>query len=335
MQGKNEKAEGSMPPAISFVLTHRLPCAITMLAMFMAAVWIPALFQGLPFVAMVGAMLGMGLHLLTPALIALITIGGGIAFSLQVAALASIGVAAIADFQLLPGIMVFLLYGVTPALAALALMQEDGVRRSAQLLAVVVGGTVLIGLFIAAASQGIGARELIEQMLTPMFQGIEQQVPTSEVEGRIMLTEAQQAMASMLPGLAALSIWLVWWGNTLLARNSAHRYKFFSGEMGSMLDLRLDKAVAYAFATLTLLGNLGSSDIHYLAINAAILVGGMLAMQGIAVAHSWLKAKGMNLSIVLMYIMLMIWSVMIIPFVILGLIDIWFDYRRNIPAAGG
>jgi len=27
--------------------------------------------------------------------------------------------------------------------------------------------------------------------------------------------------------------------------------------------------------------------------------------------------------------------VLIIPFVIIGLMDIWFDYRRNMPAVGG
>jgi type III secretory pathway component EscU len=43
----------------------------------------------------------------------------------------------------------------------------------------------------------------------------------------------------------------------------------------------------------------------------------------------------MLLSIALMYLMLIIWSILIIPFVIIGLMDIWFDYRRNMPAVGG
>jgi len=75
--------------------------------------------------------------------------------------------------------------------------------------------------------------------------------------------------------------------------------------------------------------------LHYIAVNAAILIGGLLAAQGVAVGHSWLKAKGMLLSIAMMYFMLIIWSILIIPFVIIGLMDIWFDYRRNIPAVGG
>jgi type III secretory pathway component EscU len=43
----------------------------------------------------------------------------------------------------------------------------------------------------------------------------------------------------------------------------------------------------------------------------------------------------MALVISVMYLMLFIWSVMIIPFVIIGLLDIWFDFRRKIPAVGG
>ncbi len=66
-----------------------------------------------------------------------------------------------------------------------------------------------------------------------------------------------------------------------------------------------------------------------------VVLGGLLAAQGIAVGHCWLKAKGMILGIGLMYLMLFIWTAMIIPFVIIGLLDIWFDYRRKIPAVGG
>ncbi|MFQ5518999.1 MAG: DUF2232 domain-containing protein, partial [Mariprofundus sp.] len=136
-------------------------------------------------------------------------------------------------------------------------------------------------------------------------------------------------------GLMALGLWFAWWGNVVLARSVASKYNFYRGDNAGLLDLQFGKPVAFVFVVLLLLLNFGAGGLQYMAANAAILVGGMLATQGIAVAHSWLKAKNMMFSIAMMYLMLIIWSVMIIPFVVIGLMDIWFDYRRKIPVVGG
>ena len=325
-----------MPAAAAYVLTHRLPCAALMLVMLMAAVWLPLLLQGLPpFLLMLAATLGLGLHILVPALIALVTFGGGMVFAIQVAAIAALGVIALAEFTLLPGLMAFIVYGLIPVFAALALMRQDGLKRSSQLLALLVGALVFFGLMLAAMVQDTGLKELVGQMLAPMFDQLQLQIPATEVEARQMLEGARQTMISVLPGLMALGLWFVWWGDTVFARNIALRYNFYRGERSGLLDLNLGRAMAYVFLGLLLLTNLGSGDLSYLAANAAILSGGLLATQGIAVVHSWLKMKGMNLSIGLMYVMLLIWSIMIVAFVIVGLMDIWFDYRRKFPAAGG
>jgi len=333
---ENQPPNQMMPAAVAYVLTHRLPCAALMLVMLMAAVWLPLLLQGLPpFLLMLAATVGLGLHILVPALIALVTFGGGMAFAMQVAAIAALGVTALAEFTLLPGLMAFIIYGLIPVFAALALMRRDGIKRSSQLLALLVGALVFFGLMVAAMVQDTGLKELVGQMLAPMFDQLQQQIPATEVEAREMLEEARQTMIAVLPGLMALGLWFIWWGDTMFARNIALRYNFYRGETSGLLDLNLGKVMAYVFLGLLLLSNLGSGDLSYLAANAAILSGGLLATQGIAVVHSWLKMKGMNLSIGLMYVMLLIWSIMIVPFVIIGLMDIWFDYRRKFPAAGG
>jgi len=302
----------------------------------MAAIWLPVLLQGLPpFLLILAATLGLGLHFLVPALIALVTFGGGVLFAIQVAAITAVAVSVLAGFAITPGLMAFIVYGLIPTCSAILMMRDDGLKRSAQLLALLLGGLVFFGLMIAASVQDIGLRELVAGMLSPMFDQLQQQLPATDMESRQMLDQARHTMASLLPGLIALGLWFTWWGDTVFARNIALRYNFYRGETSGFLDLRLGKAMAYAFLGLLLLTNLGSGDLNYLAANAAILTGGLLAIQGIAVVHSWLKVKGMNLSISLMYVMLLIWSVMIVPFVIVGLMDIWFDYRRKFPAAGG
>ncbi len=325
-----------MPPLFSYVLTHRLPCATLMLVMLMSAIWLPMLGgSSSTFVAMLMTTIGLSLHVLAPALVALITFGGGLVFAIHVAALTAAGVTAIAGFALLPGLVVFVVYGLIPIMAATLMMRADGVRRSAQYMAFGLGGLTLVGLMIAAGMQDTGIRGLIDGLLAPMFEGVQQQIPAGEPQAVQMLEESRKMMVEILPGLMALGVWFSWWGDVVLARNIARKFGFYQGEATSLLSLGFGKPVAYLFLALLVTLNLGSGELHYIAVNAAILVGGLLAAQGVAVGHSWLKAKGMLLSIALMYLMLIIWSVLIIPFVIIGLMDIWFDYRRNMPAVGG
>jgi len=329
-------APQAMPAALSYILTHRLPCATLMLVMLMSAVWLPALSEGMPgFVAMLLTTAGLSLHILAPALIALVAFGGGLLFASHVAALAGVAVSMVTGFALLPGLVVFVLYGLIPILGAALMMRADGVRRSAQYLAFGLGGLTLIGLAIAAAMQDTSIRGLMDTLLAPMFESVQQQIPAGDPAAVQVLEQSRQIMVEILPGLLALGVWFTWWGDVVFARNFARKYGFYQGEATSLLSLGFGKPVAYLFLVLMVLMNLGSGELHYIAVNAAILIGGLLAAQGVAVGHSWLKAKGMLFSIAMMYLMLIVWSMLIIPFVIIGLMDIWFDYRRNMPAVGG
>jgi len=329
-----------MPAIVTFILTHRLPCASLMLVMLMSAVWLPALTQGFtPFLLLLITMIGLSIHLLVPALVALVTFGGGLLFASQMSALTAVAVTLITGFSILPGLMVFIVYGLLPMLGALLIMRSAGLRQSAEWMALAMGSLSLMGLALLAMSHDVGIRALVDQLVAPMFAGVEQQIAENEQLARDgateMLTQGRQLMVAMLPGLMALGLWFTWWSNIILARRYAQKYDFYQGDTAGLLSLNFGKSVAYVFLVLLILMNLAAGDLQYLASNAAILVGGMLAMQGIAVGHSWLKAKGMTLSIGLMYMMLFVWSAMIVPFVIVGLLDIWFDYRRKIPAVGG
>jgi hypothetical protein len=254
---------------------------------------------------------------------------------MQVAAIASLGITALAGFSLLPGLIVLTVYGLLPMLAAMAEMRTDGMRRSAQYLALTLGGVVLISIMAGASIQGLGLREFVASALAPIFDGLLTQMPAGDPEAAQMVEQVRQMTVGFFPGIVALGLWFVWWGDIVFARNIAVKYDFYQGSKSDLLELRFGKSLAYVFLALLALVNLGAGDVQYVAINTAILLGGLLAAQGIAVGHCWLKAKGMILAITLMYLMLFIWSAMIIPFVIIGLLDIWFDYRRKIPEVGG
>jgi len=313
----------AMPPAFEWILTHQLPCALLAVLMFGIGLWFAGTTLSIPLLA---------LNLLTPALFALITLGGGMKFGVQVAALAAVLISLAARASLEPGLLLLTLYGLLPILAAASLNGAGGMSKSAQHLAIGLGAAMLASLLAGAAGQDVTARVFVEQGLSPLFNAMQgQQNIDAELLNRI-----RHVTVSVFPGLMALSLWVVWWSNVLLARNIAMYYGFFRGDTLPFNALRLNSKVAYLFLALALASAMTQGTLQYLAINTSLLMAGLLSVQGLAVVHTWLQARRMQLLAVLMYIVLLIQPVMVLPFIVIGLFDIWFDYRRNItPANGG
>jgi len=56
----------------------------------------------------------------------------------------------------------------------------------------------------------------------------------------------------------------------------------------------------------------------------------------LAVVHTWLWWRQVHLTAALMYLALLIQPTIGLPFAVLGLLDVWFDFRRGMrPVDGG
>lgn len=328
----------SLSPIISFILTKHLACAALALVLLSAMVWLPMLFSSIPILALLFSFVAVALHMLTPALFALIFMGGGMRYTLQVSGFVTFAVIAFSGFDVLLGLMVGLFYCVLPALAANSLKLVGGVSRSASQLLLGMFAAVMVALLMGSQSQDLSLQGFVDQLLAPMFEVM--QNGGAQAGGNQLNAEALQKtqvlLSQIMPGLMAFSLWLVWWSNVLLARKVAMRYGFYVGDTGSLLQLRFGKPVGYALMLGLILANVDAGSVQYIAVSLALMLAGALSVQGIAVAHVWLKARDMKMVIAMMYVLLFIWFMMVIPFIILGMLDIWFDYRRNKnPTLGG
>jgi len=328
----------SLSPIISFILTKHLACAALALVLLSAMVWLPILFSSIPILALLFSFVAVALHMLTPALFALIFMGGGMRYTLQVSGFVTFAVIAFSGFDVLLGLMVGLFYCVLPALAANSLKLVGGVSRSASQLLLGMFAAVMVALLMGSQSQDLSLQGFVDQLLAPMFEVM--QNGGAQAGGNQLNAEALQKtqvlLSQIMPGLMAFSLWLVWWSNVLLARKVAMRYGFYVGDTGSLLQLRFGKPVGYALMLGLILANVDAGSVQYIAVSLALMLAGALSVQGIAVAHVWLKARDMKMVIAMMYVLLFIWFMMVIPFIILGMLDIWFDYRRNKnPTLGG
>jgi len=323
----------SLPAFASFFLTKHVPCAALALAMLSSLIWLPSLFMGLPLLAIFMSFVAVLLHMLTPALFAVIFIGGGLRYALQVTAIVTLGVTLISGMNLLLGVLVGLLYGVLPIWATNSLRSIGGISRSAIQLLFGLFAAVCMGLLFTAQSQGVDLHAMVDLLLTPMFSNMAHDVGSLPAEG---LAQVQNLLSWSLPGLLVFGIWTMWWMDVIYARKFAVTYGFYRGDIASLLTLNLSKNMAYLFMVSLMVANLHLATLQYVAISLAIVLAGVFSIQGIAVVHVWLKSRDMQMVIVMMYMLLFVWSMMLIPFIILGLLDIWYDYRRNIyPTLGG
>ncbi|MDQ6959411.1 MAG: DUF2232 domain-containing protein, partial [Mariprofundaceae bacterium] len=276
----------TMLPAAKWILTHRLPCAFVAVLMFGLPLWFAGTALSIPLLA---------LHLLTPALFALITLGGGTMFAVQVAVLAAVLMSVAAHASLEPGLMLLTLYGLLPILAAASLNSAGGISRSAQHLALGLGTAMLAALIVGASSHDVTAREFVGQALSPLFGAMQGQ---REMDA-VLLQRIRHITVWIFPGLMALSLWFAWWGNVLLARSIATYYGFFRGDMRPVSALGLDSKVAYLFLALAAVGAVAQGTVQYLAVNVDLLIAGLLSAQGLAVAHTWLQMRRMQMLAVL------------------------------------
>lgn len=326
----------TLPPAAQFILTRRVPCAALAIAMFTSMLWLPALFQAVLPLAIIASFAGMALHLMTPGLFALILFGGGFTYAVQTAAIAALGITLLGGMELMGGLLFGLMYAMLPIVVAGSLQRPGGIGRSGRHLAIGMFLAVITPLLILASSQDMDMHAFAAEKLQPFFNQLSASIPAGESEQLAQMESVWEATVWTLPGFMAFGLWMMWWLSTVFARHVAISYGFYQGDRTEMLHTRFGKEVGIALLIAVAAANIFSGSPQYVAISASILLAGIVAIQGISVAHLWLQMRGQQLALFAMYILLFVWPMAVFPCIALGLLDLWFDYRRKMfPAYGG
>jgi len=331
------RSAATLPAFASLILGRRLPCAILGVVMFSAILWLPKAGASILPIAPIASALGLFIHLLTPGLFALVFFGGGFVFSLQAGLLASI-LTGLINLSLLPGLLLLVLYVLLPILSSYLLLTSRGIERSLYCLSAGLGIVILFILLLGSGNTGLSLQAYTGQLLAPFFAPFTEQIPAGvDAQAfREALSSVRQTTVMIFPGTMTLFVWLIWMGNVLLARRFAKYYGFFSGPELPLSGVHFSKRDSLVFSLLLLIATLLTGTIQYLALNASIVLAGLFIVQGLAVALVWLNRRGIRMLTLLLFPILVVQPVMILPFIILGLFDVWFDYRgKNHPANGG
>ena len=326
------QAGKTMPKIVEFFLTNRVPCAFAVVAMLTSGYWLDLLFGNIPLLGLLFVLAGLLLHLAVPGVFALVLLGGGLAYALQVGGIAALAVLLLSSGSVYAVLVFLALYVAIPVIVALA-MQYRGLGRASWVLAVAMFVVVFAAILMSMETGSM--QKYLLDMFKPVFDNMIAGLPAGETEAISSMRKLQDIMVQLFPGLLVFSLWLIWWGNVLYARTYASEYGFYQGDRGTMLQLLLPKQMVYMLFAFALLANMAAGDLQYIAINGLLVLAGLIAVQGTAVAHAWLKSRGMMNTIIVMYVMLFFWSAVILLFMLVGLLDIWFNFRRNIVPATG
>jgi len=298
-----------MPALLDRMLTRRLPCALLATLLYTCVLWLPGL--------------GILANLLTVALFAVICFGGGIAFAAQVGLLATIAVGLITQSWLSAATMLGL-YVLLPIAAAWILVHSARVANSLRLLAVFLAAATIAFMLIGADQQGLSLEGFSQDLLNPLFESIQQGKLPPETD----IAQLQAMAARVLPGATALTLWFAWLANLFLARTVALNYGFYPGKAGSLAMLRFGFAeIALLSASLAIYMTT-SGNLSVASLNVAILLAGLYALQGLAITHAWASQRKLRIFLWLLYPLILMQPVMLLPLIVLGLLDTWFDFRR-------
>ncbi|MDX8382226.1 MAG: DUF2232 domain-containing protein [Ghiorsea sp.] len=322
----------TMPRVVEMFLTNRVLCAALAVMMLSSVYWFDMLFGNLKLIAFIFLLVGVVLHLAVPSLFAVVTLGGGLKYSLQVGAIAALLLLALSSGSVYTSIVFLMLFVLLPVFATQT-MQNRGLGQAAWLLALVLFTGFAVVMMIGASPQGLEA--FVHQQFQSVFDDMIARIPPEAKDDIISMHSLQDMMVKVFPGFFVLGLWLVWWVDLILAQKVAVKYGFYQGVSVDVLSLTLPKSLVYVLLVLMAFANIASGNMQYVAFSGAIVLAGLIALQGVIVGHAWMKNRGMGNAIIVMYVMLFFWSFVIVIFTFIGLLDIWFNFRRNFISTTG
>ena len=321
-----------MPGIVDTFLTNKILCALLTVMMLTAVYWLDILFGNLGLIAFLFLLVGVLLHLGVPGLIALVSLGGGPQYSLQVGGIAALMLLLLASGSVSTVLVFLMLFVALPTIAA-QVMRRQGIGQAGWLLAVFLFVGFATAMVMAASPQDLEA--FVHQQFKPTFDAMIARIPPEAKEDIANMHTLQGMMVKVFPGFFIFGLWLIWWGDLILARRIAQKYGFYQGVDSPVLSFALPRVLVYVLLVLLGLANMATGNLQYLALNGVIVLSALIAVQGIAVSHAWLASKGMGNGVLVMYAMLFFWSFVVVIFTLIGLFDMWFNFRRKFVSATG
>lgn len=259
--------------------------------------------------------------LLVGAIIGLVTLRVGVMDGFKIlvwSIVANVGLTVALTGSYLPAWVSVIEFMLPIWLMAMVLRSTNSLAMALQLAMILVGLGV-IGFYLMVPNPAEWWLTLFNQQIKPVFEAAQIEYSAENIE---KLTE----MVTMLLASFVLILWFSilmiarWWQGSLY-----HPGQFKE----DFYQLALPKAVAYAAISLAVLGLVFGSQ-KGLVFDLSGIVISALMFQGLAIAHQTVAVKKLhNAWLVSLYVALILFPQVMLILAIIGLLDIWSDFRSR------
>lgn len=131
--------------------------------------------------------------------------------------------------------------------------------------------------------------------------------------------------------MVILSVFIIW-ANLLLGRIYLRRSGIVYAQMAVLARWKVPDGVIWIFILSGLLLFLPQKNINFLGVNIFLIVCCVYLLQGLAIISFLFQSRNVPFWIrYIFYFLIAVQQILVIPIAVIGLFDVWFDFRKRFP----
>ncbi len=234
--------------------------------------------------------------------------------------------------------LVILIMGVVGlAIAATVTLKKSSIEKILIFPALIIIGAIC-GFFIYSGYQlSVNPWKLVQKFVESIVgQNINfySQLPLNKEEINLIKNNKELLVGvftNIFPALAIIASFFVVWINVLLGRNSLRKADFFLPQLNELSRWKAPEFIIWIFIATGGLLLFSAAEIRLFSMNVFILACFLYLLQGLAIVSFLFQNKNVPLFFrYLFYFLIVLQQFLMIPIVLVGLFDIWVDFRRFI-----
>jgi uncharacterized protein YybS (DUF2232 family) len=298
------------------ILQGRLPAALIVASLFLVSLFLPLLGGILLLVAA------------APAAVLAWHVGGRPV--VEVGALAALVIGLATQQLTAPLGWLLLLWG--PVAAGALVLRHGPYFPWVALVSTLIGAA---GLGIWVAGMGADPEATVQgwvtEVLRSWFEGRDLSQDQLQRVMQDMRAQVIPSVALFLPGMVAIGVVVLWWVNILAGLRLAAAAGPMPDLGGALRAFRAPDAGLWLVIAAGVLAWLGDGAIGYWATNTVVVLAALFVAQGLAVVHSARLAFGVATGwLVVFYILMGLFVQLMLAVALLGLVDVWADFRSKL-----
>lgn len=235
-----------------------------------------------------------------------------------------------------PAVAVFTI-GMTGIFMALFADRNYSVEKTIIFPALFMIGAVCVYFGYDAVALGVHPWQLVKNFIAVTISETVKfysQMPLKAEDILVIKDNEQNIVAGFIgifPALVVISSVVIVWANLLSGRNYLFRSGQFQNGFRSLASWKVPDMAIWIFIISGALMFIPQKDINFMSLNVFLIICFVYLLQGFAIVSFLFQVKNVPVFFrYLYYFLIAVQQILMIPIALIGLFDIWFDFRKFI-----